>query len=554
MRQLSLNATPAESAARKAAGAYRTRRDAADIAAAIAIDRPGLRVLEPCFGTGTFLAACLDRMAAVGVGSILGIEHNPEAVRLARPAFPSATLLEGDFLAGPATPDADVVIGNPPAIRFQAFTGPERQHASTCAEAAGLNLPGSANAWAAFVAQAVRHLRPAGMLCLLVPGEIRTARYAADVLPFLCRSFETVRLIDTDAPLVDGVQERMVILCAWGRGGSASGYGIVRADSLSEIDPASVRTARVTEMALDGDASAVLDPATTRLYGALRDKAVRLGDVASVGIGYLTGANDFFHLTREEVTRRGLGADVQLALRSAHDLRGVGLTLSSWDEASLATEGAHWLFCPRGSLSAAAAAYVREGEGKGVQAAYKCAVRSPWWRVPGARAHDFVVPVFSGVGPRIVATSLPATNTLLAGDLTGSVGAGALAVASLSSFAALSAELTGHALGGGALVLVPEEARAWRLLLPEDAAPPDMEAVSEALREGDRERATSLVDRIILEGLFELAPPQVEALRAAARHLRQRRLRRRPTAAPDSRQATLRLDPATTDTALQEPA
>ena len=43
------------------------------------------------------------------------------------------------------------------------------------------------------------------------------------------------------------------------------------------------------------------------------------------------------------------------------------------------------LFYPHADPSEAAQAYVASGEAGGVQKAYKCRVRTPWWRVPIAR-------------------------------------------------------------------------------------------------------------------------------------------------------------------------
>lgn len=46
-------------------------------------------------------------------------------------------------------------------------------------------------------------------------------------------------------------------------------------------------------------------PATRDLYRELAslNQVVRLGDVAEVGIGYVTGNNDFFHLTAADVEK-----------------------------------------------------------------------------------------------------------------------------------------------------------------------------------------------------------------------------------------------------------
>jgi adenine-specific DNA-methyltransferase len=159
-----------------------------------------------------------------------------------------------------------------------------------------------------------------------------------------------------------------------------------------------------------------------------------------------------------------------------------------------------------------------------VPRAYKCRVREPWWRVPGVTPHDFVIGVLSTAGPRIVGCRAPATNSLLVGDLRAQLDVRVLSAAGLTSWAALSAEVTGHALGGGALKLEPAEARRWRLPLGVHPAEEDLARIDGLLRAGEPDRARAAADRIFLaEGLgldagdVRVLWEAVVALRAARR-------------------------------------
>jgi len=49
------------------------------------------------------------------------------------------------------------------------------------------------------------------------------------------------------------------------------------------------------------------------------------------------------------------------------------------------------LFRPTAEPSPQARAYIEAGERLGVDAAYKCKVRSPWWRVPMVKPADLLV-------------------------------------------------------------------------------------------------------------------------------------------------------------------
>jgi hypothetical protein len=74
----------------------------------------------------------------------------------------------------------------------------------------------------------------------------------------------------------------------------------------------------------------------------------------------------------------------------------------------MANEGRRvYLFAPKedpeNRLSAAAKSYIAHGKSRGVDAAYKCRVRSPWWQVPGLRRPDLFLTYMNQDTPRLVA-------------------------------------------------------------------------------------------------------------------------------------------------------
>lgn len=82
----------------------------------------------------------------------------------------------------------------------------------------------------------------------------------------------------------------------------------------------------------------------------------------------------------------GLGAKdlVPISPPGSGHLPGVTFPQAAWRVLADAGGQVH-LFYPHADPSEAAQAYVASGEAGGVQKAYKCRVRTPWWRVPIAR-------------------------------------------------------------------------------------------------------------------------------------------------------------------------
>lgn len=138
--------------------------------------------------------------------------------------------------------------------------------------------------------------------------------------------------------------------------------------------------------------------------------------------------------------------------------------------------------------------------------------------------------VFGHTGPRLVVNDarVVATNSVLVLRLNERAPhARVLAASACSSLAALSAEVEGHHLGGGALKFEPCEARRW--LLPAGEPTPDhvLADIDAALRGGNMGKATDLADRIFLVHGLGLGGEQVSALRRTLHDLRQRRTKRR---------------------------
>lgn len=530
---------------RKRTGTYYTSESIADFLASASIRSPADRVLEPCFGQGVFLQACERRLATLSGQlaphqPLVGVDADRIAVTEARRRFPSVHLVEADFFS--IDPGAlgrfDVVIGNPPFVRYHRFCGPQRELGLRRARAAGVEFSALTSAWAPFLTHASQHLAPGGRLAVVAPLELTYARYARPFIAFLCGHFGAVRVLLFDEPLFPDLNEATVLVVAEGWGGSCRGMTLVHLRAASDLAPDAFWAAPGIQAVASEWACDTVHPRlyrlpedVRRLYRSIGERVLRLGDLADLTIGYVTGANGWFHLSPGEVALYGLQADVRLVLRRAGDLTGLGLSLTEADRTALGERGAHWLLVPREPIRQAAVRYVSDAERAGVSRAYKCRVRDPWWRVPGVRSHQFVVGVLSTGSPRLVAADVPATNSLLVGDLRAAGDPRTLAAASLTSFAALSAEVVGHALGGGALKLEPGEARRWALPLLARGMPgtggrgTTVDAIDALMNGGRVADAAEAADRLFLRAGLGLTAGEVRALRSAADVLRKQRLR-----------------------------
>jgi hypothetical protein len=258
-----------------------------------------------------------------------------------------------------------------------------------------------------------------------------------------------------------------------------------------------------------------------------------------VRIGYVTGHNGFFNLGTREARARALDPrHLRRAVFRGRALRGALFKDEDWARAAQKGD-AGWLFDPTDPGDPAVAAYLREGEASGVPLRAKVARRTPWYRVTRTQPPELLLTAMAGGPPRLALPCNPvaASNTLHGVwrlSATPAASAAALALAALSSLTELSAELEGHALGGGLLKLEPSEALRLVLPLPDPGAPAaagpaglppgGVEALlidaDARLRRGDTAGARAVADGALLAWWPELGPGGAGRLAAAAAELR----------------------------------
>lgn len=514
--------------ARKARGAFFTPTEVGDFLSGWAIRDPGVRVLEPSCGDGAILAAAVRRLSALGGASaVTAHELHPESAADARRVLDASghggQVLVGDFLESPAEPAFDAVVGNPPYVRYQGFSGRARASGLAAALAQGVRLSKLASSWAPFVIHSAGFLRPTGRLALVLPAELLSANYAREVRDFLLKRFATVAVVQIDRQVFPGVQTEALILLAEGSGGT------------NEVSFATVPDAAGLARVQFGNALIVTPGQrwTTALVPAGVERQMRLltetggfgtlSDWGRLSLGAVTGNNKFFLLSPSRALELGLEPrdTVNVSPPGSSHLR--CLSFSAEEHSTLGRSGAQTLMFRPEEPSAAAWAYIAEGEASGVDQAYKCRVRSPWWRTPLPPAPDAFFTYMNQVTPQLASNPgrlrhVNSVHGLYLGAELREL-ADVVPIAALNSVTALSAETTGRAYGGGVLKMEPREAAA--LLVPgRDALRRSADRLRKAgpvvrrlLAEGKVVEAQMVVDRIVLPA--ELQGSAIEPLRAA---------------------------------------
>lgn len=424
-------------------------------------------LLDPSCGDGRFIARHPNSV---------GVERDGAAAEAARKRAPGALVHQADFFtwAEQTTHRFDCAAGNPPFIRYQTFKGDVRRRAlNLCAE---LGAPFSAltASWAPFLVVTASLLRSGGRMAFVVPASVGHAPYAAPLIEYLVLRFDVVRIVPIRRKLFPHLSEDCWLLFANGYGGSTRAIHFAPIEHFGEFRVSGpTQTVSVDEWRRDWNRRLrpyLLNRDERTLYQniARQPDSSRLGLTASVGIGYVTGDNEFFHLRPSEAARWGIPDEfLHPTVRNGRVLPDCTLSPDTIEEWRRSDEPMLLLRIPKeGRLPFPVKEYLDSEKGRQARQTYKCRNRNPWYSVPDVRVPAFFLTYMSGVAPSLVKNSAEATctNALHAVHPRNGSDGGRLHDVWDSTFVQLSCEIEGHALGGGMLKLEPREAA--RVVVP----------------------------------------------------------------------------------------
>lgn len=419
-------------------------------------------LLDPSCGDGQFL--CLHKNS-------FGVDRDPDAVASARANAVTAKVEVGDFFdwASSSNRQFDCVVGNPPFIRYQTFNGTTRKRALALCRELGAEFTGLTSSWAPFITVAASRLRVGGRLAFIVPAEIGHAPYAAPLLEYLVRNFKDLHIVAIRTKIFPKLSEDCWLLFADGFGGTAKGIRLTAVDRFDDLDGRQPKCVFIDLLEWRTVWKNRLRPYLVssfvrNLYSrAIENRSVvRFGSFATIGIGYVSGANDFFHVRPSDADRLRIPSKfLTPTVRSARMFEGRSVdqaTVDAWiksDAPMLLLRLKKDDEIPKSILE-----YLDSENGHMVRDGYKCRNRTPWYVVPDVRWPDYFLSYMSGHRPLIARNNAgcTASNAVHTVRLVDRRFEKIVESGWDSEITRLSCELEGHPLGGGMLKLEPREA------------------------------------------------------------------------------------------------
>jgi adenine-specific DNA methylase len=543
----------------KLRGGYYTSPEIARWLAAWAIRTPSDRLLEPSCGDGEFLAAAALRLSELGAAGsaiakqLVGVEISPGEVECAAIRLRSLigagadhVVHAGDFFEwwqASKQPQFDAVVGNPPFIRYQAFPEPHRTRAMEIMKGVGLTPNRLTNIWVPFVVATAASLKPNGRLALVLPAELLQVTYAAQLRSYLTDRFRKIDIVACNDLIFEKAEQEVILLLADGALQRACADNVCRVAMTETKTVAEIISQPAMQMVVRSEAKTVSHDnekwlkyfLTQQQIGFMRelrqaDCTAAMSAHAGVDVGVVTGKNEFFVLSDEQVRSLGLDGDTTPLVSRSVQLKGTRIGKTDWKMLSASGDRVHLLNVSPDQakdLSKALRQYIRHGEEQQFHKGFKCSIRIPWYTVPSVWSPDGFMFRQIYDFPRIVLNNSGATSTDTIHRLTCKTEKPERVIANTYTWlTAASAEIEGRSYGGGVLELEPTEAE--RLMMPAklNGAMPLVEA-DRLIRAGQLDVVLVENARIILKDHLGLSSAECSSLRDIWIKMRDRRMARR---------------------------
>ena len=530
----------------KLRGGYYTPKKIAEFIATWAIRTKNDEILEPSCGDGSFISAIADRLHEMGA-SDQSIKHNVTGVELDKVEASKASqygpnVVQSDFFTYyqkciDGEKEFDVIVGNPPFIRYQNFEEEYRKVAFELMTKHGFQPNRLMNIWLPFLVLACKALKPDGRVGMVIPAELFQVDYAAEARLFLSNYFESLTLVTFKKLVFDDIQQEVILLLGE-RKSSKQGIRVVELDGLESLISAGQTCLEVAEVkkldhSKDKWVKYYLSNEELNLLDRLNksSKITNATDLYDVNVGLVSGENAFFVINQEIVDKFHLQESVVPIISRTDQIKGLELTEQDYENLVKAGKKVYFFEpadLPIDELPKSQRKYIQWGEAQEYNKNYKCRIRPRWYRVSYTwRAEAFLVRQ-ANLYPKMVLNNKHAlvTDTLHKVRFHEGVDGRTVVGAFLNTYTLALSETLGRSYGGGVLTFEPGEMRKMRIpMIAADKL--DLDKMDALQREGKIDDILQYTDEILLHQGLGLTAHEVELLHNIWSKMKDRRLSRK---------------------------
>ena len=459
-------------------------------------------ILEPSCGDGVFL----EQMATEHMlfHHTTAVEYEAVEAEKARAiGLHDSEVINSDFhrFCLDTEQRFNLVVGNPPFIRYQYYDEEQQVLAGEIFNKAGLKRSKLTNAWVTFVVGCSLLLKEKGKMGFVIPSELLQVTYAQQLRKYLATSFNKINIISFENLVFEEIQQEVVLLLCERTG---TGEHLIEhievkdAEALQQLDPHRLKLpTKQIDFHADKWTYYFLDKEELDFLNKVRVKNMpKIGTYADVEVGITTGSNGYFTVPQGVVDMYQLHEYARPMVGRSVQVNSLCFTKTDWQQNLANGAKANLLVFTPGAKengNEGTKAYIENGEQQGINKGYKTSIRDDWYVIPSIKLSDALFLRRNNLYPKFVLNEARAytTDTMHRVFIKEGVNRKAFVVSYYNSLSFTFAEILGRNFGGGVLELMPSEVEGVYLPYREENAKL-FEKVDQMVR--DKKTADEILD------------------------------------------------------------
>lgn len=535
-----------ESSEQKLRGAYYTPLPLAEMMVKLFSGNKQIKnVLEPSCGDGVFLDAMNNTDIIDQFDTITAIEiEDDEAIKVQNryESKKNLRVINQDFFdyyEEYSNEKFDLILGNPPYIRYQYLEEEQRALLSDILTSQGMKANKLINAWVGFMVACVNMLSNQGKIAFVIPAEILQVVYAEDLRLFLSNNLSKISIITFEELVFSDIEQEVVVFIGE-KGEEEKGIRIIELNNLDDLKNFDINSNGFQKLQHVHEkwTKYFTTDKENELVSVIRNNDLfhKLSDCALINVGITTGNNKYFSVDKNTVEKYELESVVRPLIGRSSHANSIFFTQNDWMENVNSGKAAYLIDFPETPYDEYPdkhKEYIELGEEKEENKGYKCSIRDRWYRIPSIWVPDAFFLRRNNLYPKFVLNRCEAvsTDTMHRIKFNDGVSAEKIMLSYYNSISFAFTELCGRSYGGGVLEILPGEV--GNIYVPkldnisEDKVRSLLEKVDDIVRRNDDiTKALDLVDDEILVTELGISKTLCNEARGIWKKLQKRRLKR----------------------------
>ena len=499
-------------------------------------------VLEPSCGNGVFVEQLHKKYGEKLNIEAVEIEKKETEILQKKYSTNNIKIINKDFFEYYSENEDrkfNLIIGNPPYIRYQYLTSEQRSELSHILLEHDMKPNKLINAWVAFTIACASMIADEGALAFVIPAELLQVVYAKDLRKYLTAEFNEINIVAFNELTFEEIEQEVVLLICR----KTKAYKGMRIIQVANVDDLKhVKLSEYPFHTFEDNADK-----WTKYFNSSDDVEIlnsikadgrfqKLSDVALINVGITTGNNNYFSIDKETNSKYhledfcmpllGKSCQVKSALFEKRDL------LANYEKGKrsylLVIDAQDRKYLPKNLVD-----YIELGESTGANLGYKCSIRDYWYSVPSVWVPDAFFSRRNNLYPKLLLNKCSAvsTDTMHRMKFLNNTSPERIALSYYNSVSFAFTEVCGRSYGGGVLEILPSEAGNVFVPIIDEMDIENVKAhlkkVDELIRKNDDiEIVLDYVDKIVLQEHHGMSESECRKYRNVWLNLRARRLGR----------------------------